>query len=358
MSKFHTLKVIDIVNETADTVSVAFEVPDNLKQEFSYKQGQYLTFKFSINGEELRRSYSICSSPADENELRVAIKKVKEGRMSTFINEKIKVGDTMEVMIPMGNFYTELDPSNQKNYILFAGGSGITPILSILKTALKLEPLSTVTLFYGNNDESSIIFKKQIEAIAEANTDRFRAFHILSSFPAGHHALLQGLMTKEKNIELIKNYVNTAADNEYFVCGPGPMMDSTAAALKELKIDEAKIHIEYFSAPVTPIIVNAATEIKEKTHGIALIILDGDRHTVELKPKETILEAALRIGLDAPFACQGGSCCTCRALLESGKVQMAVNYALSASEVKQGYILTCQSRPTTETVTVNYDKGL
>jgi ring-1,2-phenylacetyl-CoA epoxidase subunit PaaE len=356
MSKFHTLKIIDIVRETADAVSVAFEVPDNLKQEYIYKQGQYLTLKFFVNGEELRRSYSICSSPVEENELRVAIKKVKDGRMSSYINDKIKVGDSMEVMIPMGNFYTELNPAHKKNYVLFAGGSGITPMLSILKTTLKLEPNSTVTLFYGNNDEASTIFKKQIDTIAANNPERLKVHHILCNPPAGHSQVLQGLMTKEKNIELVKNFVSPTADNEYFICGPGPMMDNVVAALKELKTDETRVHIEYFSAPVV------ADDSKKITTSIvgttATIIMDGDQHTVTLEYNETILEAALRIGIDAPYACQGGSCCTCRALLEGGKVEMAVNYALSASEVKQGYILTCQSRPTTPNVVVNYDKGL
>ncbi len=356
MAKFHSLKVVDVVRETADAVSVAFEVPDNLKQEYHYKQGQYLTLKFNIKGEELRRSYSICSSPVDENELRVAIKKVKDGRVSSYINDGIKVGDVIEVMTPMGNFFTEMNANNKKNYALFAGGSGITPMLSILKTVLKSEPNSRVVLFYGNNDESSIIFKKQIELLAIANSDRFNLVHILNVPPTGHPELLQGMMTKEKNLDLIENYVNTSADNEYFICGPGPMMDNVVAALKELKINETQIHIEYFTSPVS------ADDIKPSTNtasgASAKIIIDGDEHAVVLEDNETILEAALRIGLDAPFACQGGSCCTCRALLEEGKVDMAVNYALSASEVKQGYILTCQSRPTTSNVTVNYDKGL
>jgi ring-1,2-phenylacetyl-CoA epoxidase subunit PaaE len=356
MSRFHSLKVVDVVRETADAVSVAFEVPADLKQDFKYKQGQYLTLRFNVKGEELRRSYSICSSPMDENELRVAIKKVKDGRVSTFINDTVKVGDVIDVMIPMGNFFTEMNASNRKNYVLFGGGSGITPMLSILKTVLKAEPQSTITLFYGNNDESSVIFKKQIDGLAASNADRFKVYHILNTAPAGHPANLQGLMTAEKDIELVKNFVDAAADNEYFICGPGPMMENVVTALKELKINETKVHIEYFTAPVN------ADEIKPSgktaSGASATIIIDGDAHPVVLEENETILEAAIRIGLDAPYACQGGSCCTCRALLEEGKVEMAVNYALSASEVKQGFILTCQSRPTTGSVVVNYDKGL
>ncbi len=356
MAKFHSLKVKDIVKETADAVSVAFEVPDNLKSEYTYKQGQYLTLKLPVNGEELRRSYSICSSPTAENELRVAIKKVKEGKVSTYINDTLKVGDTLEVMTPMGTFFTEMNPSNKKKYVLFAGGSGITPMFSILKTVLKAEPLSSIVLLYGNNDEASIIFQKQIEVLALANSDRLNVVHVLNAPPANHPPLLQGLMSKEKNISLIQNYVELSDSNEYFICGPGPMMENVVAALKELKISENQIHIEYFTSPVNP---EDIKPIENEVSGAkATIIIDGDEHEVVMEENETVLEAALRIGLDAPFACQGGSCCTCRALLEDGKVEMTVNYALSASEVKQGYILTCQSHPTTASVKVNYDKGL
>ncbi len=356
MAKFNSLKVIDVNRETADAVSIAFEVPANLKEDYKYIQGQYLTLKFVVNGEEIRRSYSICSSPNEENELRVAIKKVKEGRMSSHINDKTKVGDAMDVMTPMGNFYSEMNPANKKNYILFAGGSGITPMLSILKTVLKAEPQSKIILFYGNNDEASIIFKDQINKLAAENADRLKIYHILNNAPAGYSSALQGLMTKEKNLSLIKEQVNLNDDNEFFICGPVPMMDNVMAAITEIKVPASKIHIEYFTAPVNAEDVKPTTPGKE---GItATIVMDGDEHVVTLEPNETILEAALRIGLDAPYACQGGSCCTCRALLQSGAVDMAVNYALSVSEVKKGYILTCQSRPSTSVVTVNYDKGL
>lgn len=355
MSKFYSLKVKEIVRETVDAVSVVFEVPANLKPEYKYKQGQYLTLKFNIKGEELRRSYSICSSVFEE-ELRVAIKKVKDGRVSSYINDSLKVGDSIDVMTPMGNFYTEMNAAHKKNYVLFAGGSGITPMLSILKTALKAEPNSRIILFYGNNDESSVIFKKQLEQLAIENSDRLNVINVLNAAPADHPELLKGMMTKEKNMGLVKNYVNVAEDNEYFICGPGPMMENVVAALKELKINEPRIHIEYFTTPVNAEDVKISEDVTSGAS--AKIILDGDERTIVLEDNETILEAALRIGLDAPYACQGGSCCTCRALLEEGTVDMAVNYALSASEVKQGFILTCQSRPTTSKVVVNYDKGL
>lgn len=355
MAKFNSLKVIDIAQETADAVSVAFEIPNNLNEEYRFKQGQYLTLKFIIKGEELRRSYSICSA-TDEKELRVAIKKVKDGKISNYIADTMKTGDVIEVMTPMGNFFTEMDAVNKKNYILFAGGSGITPMFSILKTVLRKEPQSKITLFYGNNEESSIIFKKQIDELEKLNADRLKIIYVLNAAPANHPELLKGLMTKEKNIALIKNHITTFENNEYFICGPTLMMDNVMAALKELKIDETKIHIEYFTAPVNADDINPSTDTVKGAS--ATIIMDGDEHVVELEENETVLEAAIRIGLDAPYACQGGSCCTCRALLQAGKVDMAVNYALSSSEVKQGFILTCQSRPTTPNVIVNYDKGL
>jgi len=357
MSRFHPLKVVDVTRETPDAVSIAFEVPANLKQDYTYKQGQNLTLKFTINGEELRRSYSICSCPVDETELRVAVKKVKGGRVSTYINDTIKTGDVVEVMIPMGNFYTEMNAQNKKNYVLLAGGSGITPMLSILKTVLKAEPQSTIILFYANNDESSIIFKKQIEELAATNSQRLKVHHILNISPVSHPEQLKGIMTKDRATILIKHYIDFSLDNEYFICGPGPMMENVSSALKELKVNEDTIHIEYFSAPAT------AAEIKKEEIPVAAtgvkatIILDKAKHELVLNNNETILEGAIRIGIDPPFACQGGSCCTCRALLEEGEVKMAVNYGLSSSEVKKKYILTCQSRPTTPTVVVNYDKG-
>jgi ring-1,2-phenylacetyl-CoA epoxidase subunit PaaE len=357
MSRFHSLKVKNVTNETVDAVSLAFEVPADLAKDYEYKQGQYLTLKFNINGEELRRSYSICSSPLDGNELRVAVKKVKDGRASTHINNSVKEGDIIEVMIPMGNFYTEMNSGNQKHYVLFAGGSGITPMMSILKSVLKAEPQSSVTLFYANNDEASIIFKKQLDEIAANNSSRIKIYHVLNNAPADYADVLKGIMTKEKCSALVKQYISTATDNEYFICGPGPMMENASMALKEMSINEERVHIEYFSSPATPQPETVVTATPAKEGISATIILDKETHEIVLTNNETILEGALRIGLDPPYACQGGSCCTCRALLEEGEVKMAVNYGLSSSEIKKRYILTCQSRPTTSKVTVNYDKG-
>ncbi len=231
MARFHLLKVKDVKRETPEAVSVAFEVPPQQQPEYLFKMGQYITLKFKVDGEEIRRSYSLCTAP-HEMELRVAVKAVQGGKGSEFINRNLKLGDSVEVMTPMGTFNTVLKGANKKHYVLFAGGSGITPMMSIIKSVLYVEKQSTITLFYGNNDEASIIFKKQIETILAANADRVKLYHIINVAPANHPVLLQGMMTKEKVLSLIENYVGLNNDNEFFVCGPTIMMDNVKAALQ------------------------------------------------------------------------------------------------------------------------------
>ena len=357
MSKFHALKVKEINRETPEAVSLGFDVPSDLKEEYKYKQGQYLTLRFIIQGEEIRRSYSICSSPFEEGNLEVAIKKVKGGKVSNYINDVVKPGDVIDVMVPMGNFHSELLPSNKKNYILFAGGSGITPMMSIMKAVLHAEPHSKIILLYGNNDEAAIIFKKQIENIAEQYTGRLQIVHILNIAPQNYPQLLQGIMTKEKISDLLKNYVDLSLDNEFFICGPVPMMDNVVAALKEKNTAEPRIHIEYFSAPATTELT--PTEVPKIAKDANLtIIMDGDEYPTRMLENETILEAAKRIGLDAPYSCQNGSCSTCRAKLLEGKIHMKVNFALNPKDVASNFILTCQSLPVTENVVVSYDEAV
>ena len=358
MSKFHPLRVRDINRETLDAVSLGFDVPDELKEEYRYKQGQYLTLRFIIEGEEIRRSYSICSSPFEKDKLEVAIKKVKGGKVSNYLNDVVKPGDIIDVMVPMGNFHSELLQSNKKHYVLFAGGSGITPMMSIMKAVLQVEQQSTITLLYGNNDENSIIFKKQIDDIAAKFTDRLKIVHILNVAPENYSSLMQGIMTKEKILDLMKNYVDIQLDNEFFICGPGPMMDNVVAALKELNVDEPRIHIEYFSAPVTASVLTP-TEIPKIAKDAQLtIIMDGDEYQTIMLPDEAVLFAAKRIGLDAPYSCQNGSCSTCRAKLLEGKVHMKVNFALTPKDVGSGFILTCQSLPLTDNLVVSYDQAM
>lgn len=354
MSAFYSLTIATINRETKDCVSIEFDVQDAIKEKFKYLPGQYLTIKLQIQGDEIRRSYSICSSDLLNEKLTVAVKKVKQGKGSGFINDLLKVGDTLEVMTPMGNFHSPLARTNKKTYVLFAGGSGITPMMSILKSVLQVEPQSNVVLFYGNEDEASIIFKKQLDEIAVTFKDRFRVVYILNKTGSDQPEENKGIMNLEKNTYLLNKWIDLSSDNEYFICGPTGMMDSAVAALKEKKVDATRIHVEYFSAPVTEKeVVNEITLVESE----ATIICDGDEITVKLKPGETVLEAALAAGLDAPYACQGGSCCTCRAKLTEGKVHMKVNYALLEKEVEEGFILTCQSQALSSKLVVDYDRG-
>lgn len=354
MSKFHALTVKDVTRETADCVSVSFHIPQQLTNDFKYIQGQYITFKLFIDGQEIRRSYSVCSSPLTDADLRVAIKKVKNGKGSTYLNEHVKAGDVLEVMTPMGNFHTAMNASNNKEYILFAGGSGITPMLSIIKTVLHAEPNSRIQLFYGNENEAAIIFKHQLQELQQQHANRLKVHHILNSAD-NIPEIYQGMMTVEKLSALMKQFVKIDDSSEIFICGPVPMMQNVEQTLQQLSVPKSQIHIEYFSAPVdnaAPVASGTATKKATLT-----IILDGDEVVTEMMPDESVLDAALRINLDAPYACQGGSCCTCRALLTEGKVDMKVNYALLDAEVKQGFILTCQSYALTDSITVDYDKG-
>ena len=357
MTSFYSLVVADLTRETKDCVSIAFDVPEDLKEKFNYLPGQYLTLKLFVKGEEIRRSYSVCSCAMMNEKLRVAIKKVKNGKGSVHINESVKVGDTIEVMTPMGNFHSPLNATNKKNYVLFAGGSGITPMMSIIKSVLLTEPNSKLILFYGNENEDAIIFKKQLDELAASNATRLELFHILNKPTTATSIDFNGIMDVVKNKLLLSKYVDLNSDNEYFICGPTGMMDSVMAALKENSIDKTKIHIEYFSSPEN---ISSETQTDTSANFVAselTIICDGDEIQLNLKPGETVLEAALAANIDAPYACQGGSCCTCRAKLVEGKVHMKVNYALLDSEVEEGFILTCQSQALSPKLIVDYDRG-
>jgi len=354
MSKFNQLKVKEIRRETADAVSVLFDVPPAMQIPYQYKQGQYITLKMNVNGEELRRSYSICTSPHSENELRVAVKEVQGGRMSTYINRTLKAGDSVEVMTPMGSFYSSLNGSAKKKYVLFAGGSGITPMMSILKSTLYVEKQSTITLIYANKNEESTIFKKEIDALAASNPN-IKVVYIFDSPTSKISDLQTGIITAEKAMALIENFGGVNAD-EYFICGPGPMMENVKITLEKLKIAKEKIHIEYFSA-----VADAVKKAEEESAGANVkskitILQYGIETNLELTTDgATILDAAIDAGVDAPFSCKGAVCCTCRAKILEGKVKMDANFALTDDEVAQGFVLTCQAHPLTEKVVVDYD---
>jgi ring-1,2-phenylacetyl-CoA epoxidase subunit PaaE len=357
MAKFHPLKVADIRKETADCVSIAFEIPKEFENEYNYTQGQYVTIKMLINGEEIRRSYSLCSSPLADADFRIAAKKVKDGRMSVALNDTIKVGDVLEVMTPMGNFYN-INQTNNKNIVLFAGGSGITPMLSIIKTVLKEDATCKLTLFYGNQNEASTIFKTELDELAKANSSRFNLIYIFDEAPANHPILYTGLISKEKVMALVENHVGLNFDNEFFICGPTPMMKNVEESLQSLQIKKENIHLEYFTASLdankTAEPVNA--DSSEKVISQITVILDGDETTFELASDgKNILDAAMDQDVDVPFSCKGAVCCTCRAKVLEGKVHMKANYALTEDEVAEGFILTCQAHPLTPVVVVDYD---
>ncbi len=360
MPKFHQLQVKDIRRETEDAVSVAFEIPDSLKDQYEFIQGQYLTLKTEIKGEEVRRNYSVCVSPLDK-ELRVAIKQVPFGKFSTFANQELKVGDILDVMTPMGRFYSEVIPENEKQYVGFAGGSGITPVISILKTVLQTEAKSTFTLFYGNRGFDSIIFREDIEALKNEFMDRLTVHHVFSDERL-ESPLFNGYISVEKTLKFAKLLFNPNNIDEYFICGPEPMMLAIREALESLDIEKSKIHIELFTSPDKKP-TNTSTAQKSKPEFDSskackvTIRLDGDYIEFPLEyGGDSILDTALKEGADLPYACKGGVCSTCRAKLVEGEVEMDVNYALEQEEVEAGFILTCQSHPRTEKIVVDFDE--
>lgn len=353
---FHRLKIKNIKRETADCVSLSFEIPEELRESFEYRQGQSLTMRTLINNEEVRRTYSICSSPLD-NEWRVAIKKVEGGLFSSFANKELRTGDQLEVMQPVGKFYVELDPTHKKNYLAIAAGSGITPVLSIIKTTLRVEPSSRFTLVYGNRSRSSIIFFEELEALKNQYIDRFNFINILSR-ERTDAPINAGRIDTNKLKELSK-LLHYPSFDETFICGPEQMIFSARDYLESLGIEKRKIHFELFTTPgQQPNSIKRIEKTDDKGPKTKIVVkLDGRfiDFDLSLNSQTTILDAALQQGADLPFACKGGVCCTCKAKLLEGEVSMDVHWGLEDEEVEQGFILTCQSHPKTEKVVVDFD---
>ena len=354
---FRKLVIKELKKETTDCVSVLFEIPDAIKNDFAFKHGQSLTMRTFLNGEEVRRTYSLCSSPLD-NEWRVAIKKQEGGLFSTFANDQLKEGDLLEVMPPVGKFYTELNAANKKNYLALAAGSGITPVISIIKTTLRTEPNSQFTLVYGNRNKNSIIFKEELEALKDKFIERFRIIHILSR-ERTDAPINSGRIDLNKLNELRK-LINYKIVNEFFVCGPEEVIFSVKDFLESSGIDKRTIHFELFITPGEETKTKAKREKSKSQEPGAkskiTVKLDGISFDFELGMNDLpILDAALKQGADLPFACKGGVCCTCKARLIQGEVDMEVHWGLEEEEIEQGYILTCQSHPKTETVVVDFD---
>lgn len=355
MAKFHNIQIQDIYKVTKDCSVVTFQIPNELTTEFQYKQGQHLTLKTMVDGEEVRRSYSLCSSPI-ENKWQVAVKRISGGLLSTFINENLKKGDFLEIMPPSGKFNVEVNPEKAKNYIVFAAGSGITPILSIIKTHLANEPKSTFKLFYLNRSVKSIIFKEEIEQLKNRYFGRFEIFHFLTK---EHRSieLLNGRFTKEKIQILTDKIIDVENVDDCFICGPEEMIFLLRDELVAAGLDKDKIHYELFTSGISEADKERIRKIVEhKAEGTDVTIIDGGKefHFVMDEAYDNILDGALAAGADLPFACKGGVCSTCKCKVIEGEVEMKINYALDAHEVAKGLVLSCQAVPTTDKVVVDF----
>ena len=352
-SHFHPLTVQTVRKETADCVSIEFAIPPALQETFRFIQGQNIAIRTTINGQEVRRNYSICTAPQDQK-LCVAVKKIDGGIFSTYANEQLKKGDVLDVFPPTGKFYTDLRPSQQKNYLALAAGSGITPVLSLIKATLATEPTSNFTLVYGNKTRHSILFFEELESLKNQYMQRFNIVHVLSREKTD--SLLNfGRIDSEKLNELSK-LISFSSMDEIFICGPREMIETARTELQSRGVDKKKIHLELFHAgPITTNKSVVAPISTVKSH--IQIQLDGRQVEIEipLHSDQTILDAALAQGADLPFACKGGMCCTCKAKLIAGEVSMDIHWGLEEEELEQGYILTCQSRPKTEQIVVDFD---
>lgn len=360
--KFHPLKIKNITQEIENAVSVEFEIPEELKDNFEYKHGQYVTIKIPLESEE-RRAYSICSSPEESDNITVAIKEKEDGFVSKYLNNEIKNGDVLEVMPPLGNFTIELDEDKSRNFIMFGGGSGITPLMSIIKTTLLKEPKTIINLFYSNTNEETIIFAEELELLKEKYPDNLKVFHFLSR-PSENWTGETGRIDKEKTKYIFEKYIDKNQDNEYFLCGHQGMMNDIQEVLDEKNVDENRIHKESFTVELPDVTQKKNTKPEsvtdfnedELTDRNVKVILYNEELEMTVRPDETILTAAQREGFDPPFSCQIGACSTCRAKLESGRVYMEEHDALTDMEIEDGYVLTCQAHPISDEVIVNYDE--
>jgi ring-1,2-phenylacetyl-CoA epoxidase subunit PaaE len=353
---FHTLTVAEVVDETNEARSIRFVIPPELAETFRFKPGQHLTLKADIAGEELRRNYSLCVAPQD-GQVMVTVKRIANGAFSNWANDNLKPGDMVEVMPPHGSFTWDFTPGAANHYVGFAGGSGITPVISLLKTALLTEPDSRFTLFYGNRDSSSIIFLEALAQLKNRFMDRLQVHHFLAE-EAEEFELFNGMLDRPKCDEIVDTLIDPAEVAAFFICGPGPMMDAAEEALKGRAVASDKIHLERFTADRPPEALQAQlAELSRDAAGLSMLVtLDGRKRRVAFDAAAgNILDSAREAGLPAPFACKAGVCATCRARVVSGEVEMAARYGLTDEEIAAGYVLTCQSVPKGEGVELDYD---
>jgi ring-1,2-phenylacetyl-CoA epoxidase subunit PaaE len=356
---FHSLSVRSVEPDTPEAVIVAFEVPQELRSVFGFTQGQYLTLRTRIDGQDLRRSYSICAG-VDDGELRVGVRKVKGGVFSNWINSSLKTGDTIQVMAPQGRFFVPLDPTAHRHHVGIAGGSGITPILSIMKTVLAREPHSRFTLIYGNRQVQSTMFKEELEDLKNRYMSRLVLHHVFSDEQTDA-PLNRGVMNREKIGEFIGPLLRTAGIDHVYICGPFQMNDEAQAALLAAGLPEERIHIERFGVAQQGADAAGAV-IHEARPGDAelarvVIVRDGLRREIEFRKEQpSILDCASAAGLEVPFSCTSGVCGTCRAKVLEGRVRMERNFALDKADVAAGFVLTCQAHPLTERVVLSFDE--
>ncbi|MDA5194467.1 1,2-phenylacetyl-CoA epoxidase subunit PaaE [Govanella unica] len=355
MVQFHRLTIADLEKQTDDSIAVTFAVPDNLRDDYRFIQGQHLTLRSLIDGKDVRRSYSICSG-VDDNQLRVAIKQIPDGIFSSYANSALTVGSELEVMTPMGKFSTPLDPAQAKTYVAFAAGSGITPMLSIIKTTLAREPNSNFHLFFGNRSVASIMFREELEDIKNRHMTRFSVTNILSR-EAQDIDILMGRIDGKKAKALLAALCPVSQIDDVFLCGPQAMIEDVSKTLIELGMSKDHIHFELFYTDDAPRAAARPIQVESKmdTSRVTVIVHGISTEFNLAFNGGTVLDAAETHGADVPFSCKGGVCCTCRAKVIEGKVDMAVNYALEPHEVEAGFVLTCQSRPLTDKVVLDYD---
>ena len=354
--RFHRLRVADLRRETADAVSITFDIPGDLQNLYRFEPGQYLTLRTTLDGEDVRRAYSICSAPADR-ELRIAVKRVDDGAFSNWANRVLKSGDELDVMTPTGRFGVALEPDAARIHVGFAAGSGITPILSIARGVLSAEPKSSFFLFYGNRLVIDVLFRESLEELKDRFLGRLSLFHIFSK-EQQDIPILNGRLDRKKVAFLLRSIVPASTVDHAFVCGPIGMSNEVEAALTELSVPPERVHVERFvsSFEGRPRPRPAAPAPKAVAAGRMVgLVVDGKRTEVPVAEEEAILDAALRAGLDLPYACRGGMCSTCRAKLVEGTTRMDVNFSLEPWEIDAGFVLTCQAHPTSDRVVIDFD---
>jgi ring-1,2-phenylacetyl-CoA epoxidase subunit PaaE len=357
MLKFHPLKVTDVRPEAQDAVCLTFEVPAALRDEYRFEAGQHIGVRLELGGEELRRTYSIVSAPGDA-ELRIGIRVHPQGQLSRHIASRIRAGDTLDVLTPNGSFHTRLDAGHRKTYAAFAAGCGITPVLSIIKAVLAAEPGSRFLLFYGNQTTARAMFLEELLALKDMHLSRL-ALNFLFTREPQDAELFNGRLDADRIRQLAGALFEPKRVDEYFLCGPGDMIENVTAALTGLGVTAGRIHSERFSVAEQAGIAQARPEkAAPAAVGTAVaVVMDGRRRTFSMSVAgETVLEAAERAGLDLPYSCRAGVCSTCRTKVVKGAVEMAQNYALEPWEVEAGYILACQSTPTTRELELDYDQ--